>query len=77
MATTQSEGIDLTTFAAGVIPPADLSHDIFNFPSSEDFPKLDMPLPQMAMEIHLLKRKLEWMEKQLLETLKLLSLMPL
>lgn len=61
----QPSGIDLTTFAAGAQPPADLSHPIYDYPSHADFPRMDLSLPEVCAELHTLKGRVSWMERQL------------
>lgn len=67
-------GIDLTTYAAGVQPPADKDHPIYDFPTNEDYPDVHLSSQEICIRLHMLERKVIWMEHQL-QKRKLLSLM--
>lgn len=58
-------GIDLTTYAAGVNPPADPMHPIYQFPSHKDFPNLSLDTQEICAKLYTLEGKVLWMQMQM------------
>lgn len=61
-------GIDLTTFAGDITPPANKDHPIYNYPSHSDFPRMDLSNAELSLKVHLLELRMkeieQWMAQQ-------------